>query len=466
MALLAKLRPCGPWRVGSDSGDRLRVGRVLHSDALYSALTHAFIPLGEVDAWLEATATHAEGAQVHLSSCFPFAANENGDTMFLPPPESHWPPPDSLRIRWKSARYIPPTAIWQLLAAKPLVEEHWVVDGVSECLLPVIRNTAIQSPFRVTVRSRAAVDRLGQGVEPHQTACLEFSKGSGIWMVFNFASKEAEARWSPALKGALKLLADSGIGGERSSGWGRFEQPEFVDGELGPLLFGNRYRAPEEVTGHWLLSLFSPAADDRVDWQQGHYRVVERTGRVESVAGWGAPKRANQMIAEGGVLVSAVAPKGAAKDVAPIGFAHPVYRAGFALSIPIGKAKPAASEPRPSSSEPRPSSLEPRPSGSGPVAPTEPPTHDPSSSEPRPSGSGPLTTTTEPMAPAPLPAETTTESTPPLPTAHLGSPLPDGRGSEVEHGHGSEVEHGHGSEAEHGHDSEAKHDAHPPKEAE
>ena len=428
MALLAKLRPCGPWRVGSDSGDRLRVGRVLHSDALYSALTHAFIPLGEVEAWLEATATHAEGPQVRLSSCFPFAANENGDTMFLPPPESHWPPPDSLRIRWKSARYIPPTAIWQLLAAKPLIEEHWVVDGVSECLLPVIRNTAIQSPFRVTVRSRAAVDRLGQGVEPHQTACLEFSKGSGIWMVFSFASKEAEARWSPALKGALKLLADSGIGGERSSGWGRFDQPEFVDGELGPLLFGNRYRAPEEVTGHWLLSLFSPAADDRVDWQQGHYRVVERTGRVESVAGWGAPKRANQMIAEGGVLVSAVAPKGAAKDVAPIGFPHPVYRAGFALTIPIGKAKPTASEPRPSSSEPRPS------------------------------GSGPLATTPEPTAPAPTPDETTTELMPPQPTAHLGSPLPDGHGSKIEDDGGYKVEDDSGSEVEH--------DAHPPNEAE
>ena len=340
MALLAKLRPSGPWRVGPDSGDRLRVGRVLHSDALYSALTQAFIPLGQLDAWLEATAMHAEGAQVRLSSCFPFGPTENGDTLFLPPPATHWPPPDSLRIRWKSANYVPPTAIWQLLSGKPLIEEHWVVDGVSECLLPVIRNVAAASPFRVSIRSRAAVDRLGQGVEPHQTACLEFSKGAGIWIAFSFADKEAEARWSPALKGALKLIADSGLGGERSSGWGRFEQPEFADGELGTLLFGSRYKAPEEVTGHWLLSLFSPAADDRVDWQQGNYRVVARTGRVESSAGWGAPKRANQMIAEGGVLVAPVAPKGAARDVAPAGFAHPVYRAGFALTLPIGKARP------------------------------------------------------------------------------------------------------------------------------
>jgi CRISPR type III-A-associated RAMP protein Csm4 len=418
MALLAKLRPSGPWRVGPDSGDRLRVGRVLHSDALYSALTHAFIELGELDAWLEATAMHAGGAQIRSSSCFPFVATETGDTLFLPPPESHWPPADSLRIRWRSARYVPPGAIWQLLNDKPLVEEHWVVDGVSECLLPMIRNVAAQSPFRVSIRSRAAVDRLGQGVEPHQTACLEFSKGSGIWIAFAFASKDAEAHWSPALKGALKLIADSGLGGERSSGWGRFEQPEFIDGELGPLLFGNRYRAPEEVTGHWLLSLFSPAADDMVDWQQGNYRVVVRTGRVESHAGWGAAKRANQMIAEGGVLVSSTAPKGAARDVAPAGFSHPVYRAGFALTIPIGK--PKAPQPRPETkvdetllealapSEPPNRPVEEPPTPAEPPAPSEPPPsiRPPSPAEPPPTDPEPVN------PPEPLPSEPTSIAAP------------------------------------------------------
>ena len=296
-----------------------------------SALTRAFIELGELDAWLEATAMYPGGAGSPLQFLASrFVGTGRTATLFPPAsPASHWPPPDSLRIRWRSASYIPPAAIWQLLNDKPLVEEHWTVDGTSECLLPVIRNVPASSPFRISIRSRAAVDRLGQGIEPHQTACLEFSKGAGIWIAFSFSNKAAESRWAPALKGALKLIADSGLGGERSSGWGRFEQPEFVEGELGPLLFGNRYRAPEEVTGHWLLSLFSPASDDACrDWQQGNYRVVVRTGRVESSAGWGASKRANQMIAEGGVLVAALPPKGVARDVAPAGFAHPVYRAG------------------------------------------------------------------------------------------------------------------------------------------
>jgi hypothetical protein len=40
-------------------------------------------------------------------------------------------------------------------------------------------------------------------------------------------------------------------------------------------------------------------------------------------------------VAEGSVLVSSSEPRGSAADVAPDGFAHPVYRAGFALSLPV-----------------------------------------------------------------------------------------------------------------------------------
>jgi len=40
------------------------------------------------------------------------------------------------------------------------------------------------------------------------------------------------------------------------------------------------------------------------------------------------------MVAEGSVLCAAAPPRGSAANVAPDGFAHPVFRAGFALSVP------------------------------------------------------------------------------------------------------------------------------------
>jgi hypothetical protein len=41
------------------------------------------------------------------------------------------------------------------------------------------------------------------------------------------------------------------------------------------------------------------------------------------------------MVAEGSVLVAAAEPRGAASDVAPDNFPHPVYRAGFAVAVAI-----------------------------------------------------------------------------------------------------------------------------------
>jgi hypothetical protein len=92
------------------------------------------------------------------------------------------------------------------------------------------------------------------------------------------------------------------------------------------------------LTAHWLLSLFSPAAADAVEWSRGSYTLLERGGRVESPAGSGALKKLVHMVSEGSVLYAPAAPHGAAPDVAPEGFAHPVFRAGFALSIPLPEA--------------------------------------------------------------------------------------------------------------------------------
>jgi CRISPR type III-A-associated RAMP protein Csm4 len=89
------------------------------------------------------------------------------------------------------------------------------------------------------------------------------------------------------------------------------------------------------LQAHWLLSLFTPAADDAVDWGRGSYTVLARGGRIDSPSGSGELKKQIQMVAEGSVLYADGVPLGAAPDVAPDGFAHPVFRAGFALAIPL-----------------------------------------------------------------------------------------------------------------------------------
>ena len=79
----------------------------------------------------------------------------------------------------------------------------------------------------------------------------------------------------------------------------------------------------------------APAENDAVDWKRGSYVTVPRRGRIESSARWGEPKPPTTMIAEGSVLLAANELQGAASNVAPVGFPHPVYRSGFAVTVSI-----------------------------------------------------------------------------------------------------------------------------------
>ncbi len=327
---IVKLRPTGPWRIGPDSGARDRVDSVYHSDSLYSAVTSAMWALGQMEEWLDATARSNGAAQVRFSSCFPF----HGETLLIVPPRSVWPPAASTKVRWKGARFVPLNVVSALLNGTAPEEDRWVIEGQSECLIPHGRG----GPFRIGMRPAAAVDRMGGGVEPHVTACLEFAANAGLWMVISFADEAAKERWLAPVQSALRLLADSGFGGERSRGWGRCQPPEFVEGPLPDLIFTKTVvegEASADSQSYWLLSLFVPGSGDAIDWDRGAYSLVGRGGRVESPARSGDAKKLLNMVSEGSVLVASADPRGAATDVAPDGFPHPVYRAGSAVAIPI-----------------------------------------------------------------------------------------------------------------------------------
>jgi CRISPR type III-A-associated RAMP protein Csm4 len=185
------------------------------------------------------------------------------------------------------------------------------------------------APIEVSMRSGAAVDRITGHAEPHRTAFLEFSPNAGWWglieLVNDSSNNDNATTWESRVKSALRLLADSGFGGERSRGWGRASEPEFSDATS---MFGEGHPG-----SWWMLSLYSPHADDAVDWSRGDYATVTRAGWTDSPAG-SAKKKHVRMIEEGSVLMAPVL-RGRAVDVAPDGFPHPAWRSGFALAVPV-----------------------------------------------------------------------------------------------------------------------------------
>lgn len=323
-----RFRPLGPWRFGPDSGARDRVDLIYHSDAVFSAICSAMAQLGLAEDWLDATARSEQSPAVRFSSFYPFQAK----TLLAIPPRNIWPPAEATKIRCKGARFVPLSVIASLLAEKGIDENRWAVDGESECLVP---HDNPRGPFRIALRSNASVDRLeAANVETHSTACLEFARDAGLWTVVQFAGDAAAERWQAPVRSALMLLADSGFGGERSRGWGRSETPEWEPWT--PLPDLPEPSGDDAEHAHWLLSLYLPASGDPVDWKRGSYSTITRRGRIESRARWGELKTPTLMIAEGSVLLAGARDLcGTACDAAPAGFPHPVYRAGFALTVPI-----------------------------------------------------------------------------------------------------------------------------------
>ncbi len=311
-----RLRPTGPWRAGHRTGDRERVDSIYHSDALYSAVTHAMGSLGWLEDWLDATARASEGSLIRLSSLFPFI----GDTRLIAPPRTSWPPSGAGKLYVQAAKLVP----LEVARQGVVNESRWAVDGATECLLPV----GMEAPFEVAMHSAAAVDRINGNTEPHRTACLEFAPNAGWWGLIEIVDGAVGEVWESRLKSALRLLADSGLGGERSRGWGRAAEPEFSDAS-------SLFAAEGHARAWWMLSLYSPHANDAVDWARGDYAATTRGGWIESPAG-SARKKQVRMIEEGSVLISSAAKlQGRAVDVAPDGFPHPAWRSGFALAVPV-----------------------------------------------------------------------------------------------------------------------------------
>jgi CRISPR type III-A-associated RAMP protein Csm4 len=332
--LFLQLQPTTPWRPGPDDGRRDAAGLLLHSDTIYAAVAGAMLRFGMLDDFLAATAA---GPAVRFTSGFPY----RDEVLLIAPPRHLWPAPSSGRVRTKGARFVPVALAAALANGEPWNEDRWAVDASSRSLVPRAMHDR-PAAVRESLRSAAAVDRIAHGaIEPHRTACVEFAEGAGYWLYVLFDGETARARWRAPVETAFRWLADSGVGGERSRGWGRFRIAALREGSPEELIPAPAPAVEEDPAtpapeiAHWLLSLYTPGLRDRIDWRRGHYSIVERGGWVGSPAGAGLEKKRLRMVEEGSVLFADAAPEGSAPDVAPEGAPHPVYRNGYAVSLPI-----------------------------------------------------------------------------------------------------------------------------------
>lgn len=161
---------------------------------------------------------------------------------------------------------------------------------------------------------------------PYHVAAWRFAEGCGLYVVAGYEKEDALSMVEDLLAG----LGMSGIGGKRSSGWGKFAVQK--------ALLPEAFRARLEDGGalyQMLLGTALPADGEMEDLlRQGWYTVVRRGGFVSSdtYAPGQLKKKTMYMLGPGSCLTHRF--RGGMHDLSDNG-AHPVWRLANSLFMGV-----------------------------------------------------------------------------------------------------------------------------------
>ena len=296
---------------------------IYHSDSLYSAVSAAMARLGLAGRMAGGHGASADAPAVRFSSCFPFA----GDTLLVVPPRSLWPPPASTKIRWKGARFVPLVG-GRIAAGRQGDRRRPLGRGRRERMPGAVQSGRADRSASRCDRAPAWIACTTRRVEFTPPRASNSRAGAGLWTLVQFADDDAAARLGSA-------------GSKRAAAAGRFRLRRRTLARLGTIgsagvaaLDSAGAELTEQAGRARVLAVVAlhPGAAIPSTGSAATMPRVSRSGRVESSARWGEPKKPTRMVAEGSVLLAGSANCAALpRDVAPEGFPHPVYRAGFAV---------------------------------------------------------------------------------------------------------------------------------------
>lgn len=337
----------------------------VRSDTLFSAWISAYarsFGKSRVEALLEQFTNTAEPL-FRVSSTFVY--RRLGETFIDYLPKLVERPPgylsDDLRFAktFKKLKYLP-KAVWQRWYQGSGFTAQDAQDLATYTADPTEKSIALAQAgcfdyaeaFKGYELPKVAIDRTTRATNFYHTGLIQFAwqpgKGTASWghegvenlagLYFLIQLSDTTAELEADLRQALAILGEEGLGGERSSGAGRFTILSWEDlptdwHEIVSFTGGDR---------HSLVSLFW---DESIDlaWlgDSARYTLQERGGWIASpFSGRQLRRQMIRMFAEGSVFPEK--PHGQLADVTPEGFTkHVIYRNGIAVSLPIKLKKDA-----------------------------------------------------------------------------------------------------------------------------
>lgn len=311
---------------------------VVHSDTLHAALCAVAAVSGE-NALLDAAQA------LRVSALYPCFEGIH----FYPRPYLKMPGVaaeeeagggTAARKRWKSTRLVSESVLKAWLSSDASLPNKAILlpGGLAVLESESGPLSTLRRPWMTTeTRPSVTVDRWlvntaepgAAGTNVFQRNSLRINTADGFRLYF---LAEVPSELHDAFTRTLELLGESGLGGDRSTGFGVFSV-EAVEPFTLPTFSGT-------ANAFLALGLYLPTREEVAGGVLGNgaaYDCVVRGGWTHGPGGANGMKRRVRMCLEGSVLAApgGAMPKGEVRDVRPAGFPHPVWRSGLAIGFPF-----------------------------------------------------------------------------------------------------------------------------------
>ncbi|MCZ7539281.1 MAG: type III-A CRISPR-associated RAMP protein Csm4 [Anaerolineae bacterium] len=339
-------RDGGGFHLGREGLDQEVSSETFPSDSLFAAL----IAVQIAREGSESTMDLLE-APPGLSSVFPFA----GQLPLFPMPRLRVNLGDAFQPGMtkalKKLQYVSPAILTRLLQDSSM--DGWLPEDTSPAqgvlmqdgrvwlarretnLLPnnwrklddeALKAEALWRSQRVP---RVAIDRISNSSQIYHVGRTTFAPGCGLWFLTDLDPQQVSL-----FESLLEHLGDSGLGGERSAGYGAFR----VEPTNPPDLLSPQH-APRVMT----LSRYNPTEEELqagVLGEGASYELVDVGGWLASPGGPAQRRKRVRMIEAGSILAAPVPVVGRIVDVCPEydqpgAPQHPVWRSGIALTVGV-----------------------------------------------------------------------------------------------------------------------------------
>jgi CRISPR-associated protein Csm4 len=315
----------------------------IHSDTLFSAWFSAYARLypDDIKALFDRFPIDNEQPiepPFRVSSTFVYGRSETApDTYYLPTllklPTNY--PHGDLKFAkaFRKLKFLP-LSIWQRW-----YQGTGINDGEKDELLNKNGQLAEAGTFNYgkiyssQTLPKIAVDRIHNATNFYQTSFVYFQHG-GLYFLFYMSTPDDDLYRQ--LQASLNWLGDEGIGGERSSGAGRFKATWL---ELTPT-WESVIQAKIDRPNRALISLFWDHSDvccSYIEDENTRYQLQERGGWISARSGRQLRRKSVKMFMEGSIFSQP--DRGRLAVVTPDELKgknhHPIYRSGVSLSLPI-----------------------------------------------------------------------------------------------------------------------------------